>query len=209
MPFKINAMAMDNALPESILTELFAAYRGFLWSISYRLTGNAADADDVVQETFVRAWQRPPANTNEPWLPWLVRVASNVGHDIERWRRRNGWGCDVQIPDGPSPANPAIPLELLESVTAAFLWAMEVLTPRQQLLLMLRDVFECSVRETAALLDMSEANVKTGLHRARRGLLGPRTVPPVLSDQRKALFHHFALCLRSEDAPGIVALLAG
>ena len=82
---------MNNTLTESVLAEIFAAYKCLLWSLSYRLTGNAADADDVVQETFIRAWQHPPARTDEAWLPWLVRVASNLGHDLLRWRRRNNW----------------------------------------------------------------------------------------------------------------------
>ena len=156
---------MNNTLTESVLAEIFAAYKSLLWSLSYHFTGNAADADDVVQETFIRAWQHPPARTDEAWLPWLVRVASNLGHDLLRWRRRSNWSCEATATEecADERSNPAMPLELLENVTAAFLHAMEALTPRQQLLLMLRDVFDYSVRDTASVLQMSEANVKTAL----------------------------------------------
>jgi RNA polymerase sigma-70 factor (ECF subfamily) len=53
----------------------------------YRLTGNAADADDLVQETFARAMKSPPADTDEPWRPWLVCVAINLGRDLLRRRK--------------------------------------------------------------------------------------------------------------------------
>src|ERR1041384_2357863 len=65
--------------------------RRLLWGLCYRMTGNAADADDLVQETFVRALKNPPARTDEPWRPWLVRVAINLGRDLLRRRRRQAY----------------------------------------------------------------------------------------------------------------------
>ena len=61
---------------------LFDEHRSFLWGLGYRLTGNAADADDIVQETLVRAISRPPADRERPWRPWLVQVALNLGRDL-------------------------------------------------------------------------------------------------------------------------------
>src|SRR5262249_53567755 len=55
----------------------FREHERYLWGLCYRLTGDAAEADDLVQETFVRAVERPPANADEPWRPWLVTVALN------------------------------------------------------------------------------------------------------------------------------------
>ena len=66
------------------LAPVFDAERSFLWGLSYRLTGSAFDADDVVQETFVRAIERPPRDRTRPWRPWLTRVALNVGRDLLR-----------------------------------------------------------------------------------------------------------------------------
>src|SRR4029453_3537109 len=63
-------------------------HRRHLWGLCYRMTGNAADADELVQETFARALERPPARTDEPWRPWLVRVAMNLARDLLRRRRR-------------------------------------------------------------------------------------------------------------------------
>ena len=67
---------------------LFAEQRDFLWGYCYRMTGSAADAEDMVQETFIRAWQRPPADTSRPWRPWLVRVATNLVRDAARKNQR-------------------------------------------------------------------------------------------------------------------------
>src|SRR5438128_12126286 len=67
---------------------LYEEHRRFLWGLCYRMTGSAADAEDVVQDTFVRAIEHPPGRTNEPLRPWLVKVALNLARDLLRRRRR-------------------------------------------------------------------------------------------------------------------------
>jgi len=69
----------------------FREHERFLWALCYRMTGSAADADDLVQETFVRALERPPPRTDLPWRPWLTRVAMNLARDALRRRRRRGY----------------------------------------------------------------------------------------------------------------------
>src|SRR6185369_7281442 len=63
----------------------------FLWGLSYRMTGSTADADDIVQETFVRALERPPADRHAAWRPWLTRIAMNLSRDLLRRRRRRSY----------------------------------------------------------------------------------------------------------------------
>jgi len=166
---------------------LFAAERRFVWRLCYRMTGSAADADDVLQETFVRAIAQPPPRTDLAWRPWLVRVAVNLARDCLRRRRRAPYRgpwlpapIDCGGADAPEP--PAYEVgagaarstegryELMESVSYAFLLALEALTPAQRAVLLLRDVIDYDVRETALALGMSEANVKTTHHRARRAM---------------------------------------
>src|SRR5262249_61740237 len=84
----VGACRVDGAAADPALSAAFAEDRRFLWGLCYRLTGCAADADDLVQETFVRAIERPPARRDQPWRPWLVRVALNLGRDLLRRRRR-------------------------------------------------------------------------------------------------------------------------
>src|SRR5207248_2077949 len=90
--------------------------------------------------------------------------------------------------------------DLLESVSFAFLVALEALTPRQRAVLLLRDVFDYSVRETAGALGLSEANVKTTHHRARRAMRAydASRVPPTRSvqDRTAAVLQRFLSCLR-------------
>ena len=167
--------------PSPDLAREYGAHRAFLWGLCYRLTGSAADAEDLVQETFVRALSHPPARTDEPWRPWLVRVALNLGRDLLRRRRRRRYvgpwlPSPIETEDVPpsfEPAgdeSPAARYDLLESVSFAFLLALEALTPAQRAVLLLRDVFDYSVRETARALGFTEANVKTLHLRARRAL---------------------------------------
>src|SRR5207247_2771327 len=67
---------------------LYADHRRFLWGLCYRMLGSAADAEDVVQDTFVRAMERPPRDLAQPVRPWLVKVALNLSRDALRRRRR-------------------------------------------------------------------------------------------------------------------------
>ncbi len=152
----------------------------FLWSLSYRMTGVAADADDVVQETWARALVARP-NADVPLEPWLTRVAMNVAQDRLRERQKRGYvgpwlpspiDTELEGVDGPAAAPASARYELLESVGVAFLLALESLTPNQRAVLVLRDVFDFSVIETMQALGLSESSVKTTLHRARAALEG-------------------------------------
>src|SRR5262245_41591051 len=137
------------------------------------MTGSAADADDVVQETFLRALARPPAQNDAPLMPWLVQVALNASRDVLRRRRRRGYTgpwlpepIELETPDGAADARS----DLLASASYAFLLALEALSARQRAVLLLRDVFDYSVSETATVLAVSEGAVKTAHHRARRSM---------------------------------------
>jgi RNA polymerase sigma factor (sigma-70 family) len=176
--------------------------RKHLWGVCYRMTGSASDADDLVQETFVRALERPPEDTGKPWRPWLVRVAMNLSRDqLRRRRRRDYHGVWLPTPVesiGERDASAAEPVSaeaspetrygLMESASFAFLVAVEALTPTQRAVLILRDVFDYSSRETAGMLGTSEESVRITLHRARKTMasyerekrpFGPDTIAAV------------------------------
>src|SRR5262245_56527904 len=158
----------------SISAQTFDEHKRFLWGMCYRMTGSAADADDIVQDTFVRALENPPADMEAPLRPWLVKVAMNLSRDqLRRRRRREYVGPWLPFPvltDGDAQSqlghttltedSPGAHYDLKESVTLAFLLALEALTPAQRAVLLLRDVFDYSTIETAEALVMSEVNIK-------------------------------------------------
>jgi RNA polymerase sigma-70 factor (ECF subfamily) len=221
------APAPEEMDPSTDHAALFADERRFVWSLCYRMTGSAADADDLTQETFLRAIERPPARTDLAWRPWLVRVAMNLARDALRRRRRfaqrQPW-LPSPIETGDESAPPAYELppesgsptegryELLESVSFAFLLALEALTPGQRAVLLLRDVFDYSVRETADALGMNEPAVKTAHHRACRAMAGydrERCVPTAARQARTGdALWRFMTALQADDVPALEALLA-
>lgn len=160
------------------LREAFVTHERLLWGLAYRMTGSAADADDVVQDTFARALESPPPDLVRDLRPWLVRVTMNVARDALRRRRSAAYVG----PWLPSPLEDdrfeAVLVEATdaryerrESASFAFLLALEALTPPQRAVLVLRDVLDLSVRETAETLELSAINVKVIHHRARRTML--------------------------------------
>ena len=199
--------------------------RRLLWGLCYRMTGNAADADDLVQETFVRALEHPPRRTDEPLRPWLVRVAMNLSRDLLRRRRRDYTGPWLPAPvptdeeslpsfepEAPSEDAPAARYALQESLSFAFLLALEALRPTQRAVLLLRDIFDYSTAETAAALDLTEANVKITLLRARKRMKDydrrRADLSPARREATRQALEQFLLYLNSRDAEGLERLLA-
>jgi RNA polymerase sigma-70 factor, ECF subfamily len=210
----------------TISAQTYNEDKRFLWGLCYRMTGSAADADDIVQDTFVRALEQPPADMNAPLRPWLVKVALNLSRDQLRNRRRREyfgpWLPSPVLTEGDSPLeieagttpemSPVARYDLVESVTLAFLLALEALTPTQRAVLLLRDVFDSSTSETAAALEMTEINVKVTLHRARRIMSTydkNRGVALLEGDKalRKTL-EQFLRLLAAGDVPGLEQMLA-
>jgi RNA polymerase sigma factor (sigma-70 family) len=204
-----------------VLGAAFQAHERPLWDLCYRMTGVAADADDLVQETFLRAMERPPARTDLDLRPWLVRVAMNLARDLLRRRRRHPQAASwlpspIETGEEASPAYEPSRTEgrydLLESCTFAFLLALEALTPQQRAVLLLRDVFDYSVEDTAAALDLSAANVKTTHHRARRAMAAYDTSrrPPTKTLQAETLrvLGELLRALAEGDAAAVESTLA-
>jgi RNA polymerase sigma-70 factor (ECF subfamily) len=169
-------------------------HRPLLRSLTYRMLGSAPDADDVVQETFVRCLARPP-DLDRPLRPWLVRVACNLARDRLRARRRRSYpGVWLPTPMPTEHIDPAPDPErrarLAQSATLAWLVAAERLTPEQRAVIVLRDVFDWSVEEVASLLDRSPGAIRGLHHRGRAALVDaplPTPSPEVVARHRRAL----------------------
>jgi RNA polymerase sigma-70 factor (ECF subfamily) len=161
----------------------------------YRLLGSLESAEDLVQETLLRAWQHLDRFRGGPFFrAWLYRIATNACLDALATQSRRILAparyapADPRKPPAPPNAEPIwlepFPDALLprpstspeahyaerESIRLAFLAALQLLPPRQRAILILRDVLDWPAREVAALLDVSESAVTSALHRARTTL---------------------------------------
>ena len=210
---------------EATLTQWFENHRAFLWGLSYRITGSAADADDVVQETFVKAHQHAPPQLADP-RRWLMRVAVNAARDVLRRRKRRSYvgpwlptpieTSGEDVPPSFEPVVEGLTLEgrydLMESASLAFLQALEALTPTQRAVLLLRDVFDYAAAQVAAVLDTSEGNVRIIHHRARRVMesYDRRQSRPTASHRKRTekALQQFLTLLAAGDVPGIERMLA-
>jgi RNA polymerase sigma-70 factor, ECF subfamily len=168
---------------------LVAPFRRELHVHCYRLTGSLNDADDMLQESLLRAWRRIETfEDRAPFRIWLYRVATTTClNELAVRRRRRRFGPQ-EWSGGPPPAaeidhlqpypdhlldeaaDPAARLDSKESVSLAFIAAIQLLPPRQRAVLLLRDVLTWSAREVADSLECSVASVNSALQRARTTL---------------------------------------
>jgi len=177
-----------------------AAFRRELHVHSYRMLGNFDEAEDAVQETYLRAWRgRESFDGSAALRAWLYRIATNVCLDAIRRANRRPLGRSLDsigevpwigpYPDrlldeiAPPEDEPDTVVVARETIELAFLAAIQLLPPRQRAVLILRDVLDWSARETAGLLDMSVVAVNSALQRARATMAANRphgraTAPP-------------------------------
>jgi RNA polymerase sigma-70 factor (ECF subfamily) len=197
----------------------------------YRLLGSAADTDDAVQETLIRAYTRfgsyDPSRAR--LSTWVHAIATNVCLDMLRAARRRmliwegpaaeGFDPDALPPDRwvePMPDARLIgaddPAELAvrrESVRLAFVAALQHLPPRQRAVLVLRDVLAYTAAETADMLGVSVASANSALQRARVTLAAARTAEsrPGLEPADRDLLRRYTAAFENHDVAGLAALL--
>lgn len=207
--------------PSAIETAFRASERR-LWGLCYRMTGVAADADDLVQEAFVRAVEAPALLQGIDLERWLVRVATNLSLDSLRRRKRRRYHgswlpspleteADVDDAAASESSGTAHSVERAEQVSYAFLVALEALSPRARAALLLIEVLDYPAAEVARILATSEGNVRVLHHRARR-TLDEFDVETVASRdvrrRQKAALERLLVCMMQQDAAGLEALLA-
>jgi RNA polymerase sigma-70 factor (TIGR02960 family) len=196
----------------------------------YRMLGNFEEAEDAVQETFLRAWRAREDLEHQQWLrAWLYKIATNACLDaIKRAGRRVpslGSFRDVPwlqpYPDAlleqlPAPGEePEAAVVQRETIELAFLAVIQLLPPRQRAVLILREVLDWPAREVAALLEIGIAAVNSALQRARATLRAQ--LPPgrredwtarATTDAERELLAGFIDTHERGDADGALALIA-
>jgi RNA polymerase sigma-70 factor (ECF subfamily) len=239
MPESQSISSSKSTPPASIeFSALTEPFRHELQVHCYRLLGSLQDAEDVVQETMLRAWQKRGALRDPSALrAWLYKIATNACLDELRRRPRRSLPT-LTVPGLESPGMPAPPasdpiwLEPLpdewlatpdqephtrysqhESVSLAFLAALQFLPPRQRATLLLSDVLDWRANEIAKLLGITVSAVNSALHRARVTLSkhyhSEKT--EFISNHDSAihgLLNRYVLAWENSDVEGLVSLLA-
>lgn len=191
--------------------ELFDRHRSLLFGVAYRMLGNAADAEDMLQETFLR-WQRlSPVEIESP-RAMLVTIITRlcINHlQSARVMREEYFGQWLPEPLLTAPSeNPLLSVEMDESLSLAFLLLLERLTPVERAALLLRDVFDYAYSEISSILGQTETNCRQILRRARQRVKEENRRFEASQEQRAELLRRFSEASGKGDIEGLVALLA-
>lgn len=185
----------------------------------YRMLGSYQDAEDALQDTLLAAWQSFGSFEGRSSVrTWLYRIATNrCLNALRSARRRPALAWNVPgVPPPPEPSglgevlwlqpypDAALEVERTESLSLAFVTALQLLPPRQVAVLVLRDVLDFSALEVASMLSTSVAAVESALKRARSHL---PTAPAVTPATDEALVSRFVAAYESADLDALVELL--
>ena len=193
------------------LTDRFEEHRPRLRGVAYRMLGSLSEADDAVQEAWLRL-NRADTGSVENLAGWLTTVVARVCLNMLRAREtRREEPLDVRMPDpiispegGADPEQEAL---LADSVGLALLVVLETLTPAERLAFVLHDVFSVPFDEIAPMIERSPAAARQLASRARRRVRGAAPAPdPDLVRQREVVDAYFA-AVRDGDFDGLVAVL--
>lgn len=209
-------------------------HRTELTAYAYRMLGSTFEAEDAVQDAYVRAWRGFDSfEGRAQFRSWLYRIVTNVCFDMLSARQRRARPMDLgpagtadpanlgdplpevtwiePIPDErvvPANADPAEIAELRESIRLAFVAALQHLPPKQRAVLILRDVLRWKADEVAELLETSVQSVNSALQRARAGVSAmdaDASTPP--DEEQQALLQRYVQAFESYDMDSLTALL--
>ena len=218
-------VAAARAGDESAFAALAEPHRHELQVHCYRMLGSLEESEDLVQETFLRAWRgREGFRGRSSFRAWLYRIATNACLDALERRPPPADEADLPwlqpypdelleaVPD--RAAGPAAAAEAKETIELAFLAAIQHLPPRQRAVLILRDALGWSARETAALMEASPAAANSVLQRAREALTArlparrvdwPRAAGA--DERERALLGRYIDAMERADVTALVAML--
>jgi RNA polymerase sigma-70 factor (ECF subfamily) len=189
--------------------DAFALHRSLLFTVAYEMLGSASDAEDVVQETWLRWADVDHAEVRDP-RAYLVRIVTRQALNRLRSqaRRREDYvGEWLPEPVLTSP-DVAADVELAESVSIAMLTVLETLGPAERAVFVLREVFETPYDEIAEAIGKTPAAVRQIAHRARDHVASRRPRMPVSTTEQQEVVDRFLAAARSGDLQGLLDVLA-
>jgi RNA polymerase sigma-70 factor, ECF subfamily len=193
------------------LAERFEEHRSHLRAVAYRMLGSVSEADDAVQDAWLRL-SRADTSEVENLGGWLTTVIARVSLNMLRSRQsRREEPLGVYIPEpiigpaaGTDPEHEAL---LADSVGLALLVVLETLTPAERLAFVLHDMFAVPFEQIAPIVERSPQATRQLASRARRRVQGERTVPDASPGQQRAVVDAFVAAAREGDFDALVALL--
>jgi RNA polymerase sigma-70 factor (ECF subfamily) len=186
----------------------FNNFRSLLFSIAYRMLGSAMDAEDMVQEAFLR-WQQTPIAEIQSTKAYLTTIITRLCIDhLERAYVQRESYVGTWLPEPiPTSAESNESIILRESLSIAFLTLLETLTPPERACFLLREVFDYDYAEISAIIGKSELNCRQMVSRAKAHLAERRPRYDVTPDQQTLLLGQFLQSCLDGDLDGLLTIL--
>ena len=190
--------------------QVFEANRELLFAVAYRMLGTVADAEDAVQDSWLRWSAAPRCDIAEP-RAYLARTVTNIALNRLRSARARreayvgSWLPEPLLTSGPDAADRA---ELAESVSLAMLVVLESLTPEERAVFVLHEVFGFPHAEIAAAIGRSDASVRQLMHRAREHVQARRPRFDVDAGQQREVTQRVLAAAAGGDIDQLMAVLA-
>jgi RNA polymerase sigma-70 factor, ECF subfamily len=196
------------------MVESFETYRSYLFAIAYRMLGSAMDAEDIVQETYLR-YQATPPETISSLKAFLTTVITRLCMDQLHLARRNReqylgpWLPEPIITtESPELAKVEERVDMYESISLAFLVLLEQLQPTERAVFLLREVFEYDYAEIAAFLGNSEVACRQSFSRAKKHLGDHRPRFPASPEIQRQLLTGFMQAVQAGEMTALINVLA-
>jgi RNA polymerase sigma-70 factor (ECF subfamily) len=193
------------------LNEQFEQHRPHLRAVAYRMLGSLSDADDAVQDSWLR-FSRADTSDVENLKAWLTTVVSRVSLNMLRsrqTRREDGYAPHMPDPiiDSPNGTDPEHQALLADSVGVALLVVLDTLSPPERLAFVLHDIFAVPFDEIAPIVDRTPSAARQLASRARRRVQGEPTVPDTDLGRQRELVDAFMAAARNGDFEALLAVL--
>ena len=195
--------------PADPATEAFVAHRNLLFTVAYEMLGSAADAEDVLQETWLR-WVKVDLEQVRDRRAYLVRITTRQAlNRLRTMTRRKEAYVGPWLPE-PLLTSPDVAedVELAESMSMALMLVLETLAPTERAVFVLREVFDVGYEEIAAAVGKSPSAVRQIAHRARRHVDARRPREAVSQAETRAVLESFRRALDTGDLQGLLDVLA-
>ena len=192
-------------MPDSSV-EVFSAQRAFLQSLAYRMLGSVSEAEDVVQECYLR-WREVDQTVESPRAYLSTVVTRLCINHLRSARVRREQYVGPWLPEPIDTSSSSDPVELSESLTMGFLVLLESLSPTERAVFLLGEVFDYTMDEVAGIVEKTPTNCRQILHRARTAVAERRTRFRATQESAAELLTRFGEAVNSGNMDGLLKIL--